>query len=159
MINLSEILPQLFIGSQPRSDIDVGVLKRAGVNAVLNLQTDQDFVDWGVPWDRLRVCYEQHDIVVQRSPILDFDPTDLRARLAGAVESLDQLVTDHSRTYVHCTAGFGRAPAVTIAYLAWYRDFSLEQAYTHVTECRSCAPSMEAIRLADADRLQQVQNG
>lgn len=159
MISFSQILPELFIGSQPRSDIDVGVLNRAGVTAVLNLQSDQDFIDWGIRWDELEEHYQMKGIAVQRLPILDFDVLDLRANLAEAAQILDQLITSHMRTYLHCTAGFGRAPAVAIAYLSWYRGWSLEKAHSHVTERRSCAPSMEAVRLADADRMEQARNG
>lgn len=31
------------------------------------------------------------------------------------------------RVYVHCTAGLGRAPAVVIAYLFWFKDMGLDE--------------------------------
>ena len=31
------------------------------------------------------------------------------------------------RVYVHCTAGLGRAPAVIIAYLFWFKDLGLDE--------------------------------
>ena len=33
----------------------------------------------------------------------------------------------HVRVYVHCTAGLGRAPAVIIAYLFWFKDMGLDE--------------------------------
>ncbi|MDH3689882.1 MAG: dual specificity protein phosphatase family protein [Gammaproteobacteria bacterium] len=151
MINFSQILPQLFIGSQPRSEVDVGVLKRAGIGAVLNLQTDKDFIDWGIDWNQLEQHYAQQAIAVSRVPILDFNPVDLSAKLVSAAEELDRMLTPHQRVYLHCTAGIGRAPTVAIAYLSWHRDMELDEAHTLVTEARSCAPSVDAIRLANAE--------
>lgn len=54
-------------------------------------------------------CLERGDVAHNRYPIRDFDPFDLRRKLAGAV----QLVADQARqlqgtgkkVYIHCTAG------------------------------------------------------
>jgi hypothetical protein len=55
------------------------------------------------------------------------------------------------RVYVHCTAGLGRAPAVVIAYLYWFRGLALHQAYDFLTSIRPCGPKKEAIRGATFD--------
>ena len=44
--------------------------------------------------------------------------------------------------YVHCTAGLGRAPAVCIAYMYWFLDMSLDEAYQRLTEIRPCGPKV-----------------
>lgn len=36
------------------------------------------------------------------------------------------------RVYVHCTAGLGRAPAVCIAYMFWFKDMGLDEVSTQV---------------------------
>jgi protein-tyrosine phosphatase len=55
--------------------------------------------------------------------------------------------------YVHCTAGLGRAPAAIIAYLFWFQNYSLEEAYSKLTAVRPCGPKKAAIRAATFDLL------
>lgn len=41
--------------------------------------------------------------------------------LPRAVSSLEWAISEgKGRVYVHCTAGLGRAPAVSIAYIFWF---------------------------------------
>ena len=42
MIDVSQILPNLFVGSFPKSTEDIDRLRREGITAVLNVQTDDD---------------------------------------------------------------------------------------------------------------------
>lgn len=45
----------------------------------------------------------------------DFDATDLRLRLPAVVSKLYKAVNQNGGvTYVHCTAGLGRAPATAV---------------------------------------------
>jgi hypothetical protein len=45
----------------------------------------------------------------------DFDAFDLRLRLPAVVSKLHKLVNRNGGvTYIHCTAGLGRAPAVAV---------------------------------------------
>jgi hypothetical protein len=45
----------------------------------------------------------------------DFDAFDLRLRLPAVVSKLHKLVNCNGGvTYIHCTAGLGRAPAVAV---------------------------------------------
>jgi len=153
VINLNRIQPELFVGTCPRTPIDVDLLKSGPrITAVLNLQTDEDFVNQELDWQTVRHHYLARDLVITRWPIRDFDPLDLRRRLVGAVEQLQTLLSAGHRVYLHCTAGVGRAPGVAIAYLSWIQGWDLEQAHRFVTERRACAPYIEAIREATADR-------
>ncbi|MFC1664272.1 dual specificity protein phosphatase family protein [Pseudomonadota bacterium] len=153
MINYNQITAEIFVGSYPSNRLDVERL-RSGlkITAVLNLQTDKDFIDWGINWKELSKIYLQTDMVVERVPIQDFDGVDLSARLIHAVDCLDRLITIGHRVYVHCTAGIGRAPATVVAYLAWCLDWSIDDAEAHLLKSRSCAPNMDAIRHADSER-------
>ena len=93
--------------------------------------------------------------------------------------TLAKLRENGNRGYVHCTAGLGRAPGVGIAYLYWFRDMSLDEAYSFLTSkrvrivclpvlvilyvvcslmcgvpvaiCQPCGPKREAIRGATYD--------
>ncbi len=154
MINLNRIQPELYVGTYPQSAVDIARLKTGPrVTAVVNLQTEADFAALRIDWGRLTRHYLEHDIVVQRWPIRDFDPQDLRARLAGAVDTLEQLLAAGHRAYVHCTAGVCRAPSVAIAYLAWCQGWELDDAYRYVRRQRTCDPYLEAIQAAASDRL------
>ena len=45
----------------------------------------------------------------------DFDAFDLRLRLPAVVSKLHKLINCNGGvTYIHCTAGLGRAPAVAV---------------------------------------------
>ena len=47
--------------------------------------------------------------------IRDFDAFDLRLRLPAVVSKLHKLINCNGGvTYIHCTAGLGRAPAVAV---------------------------------------------
>jgi hypothetical protein len=152
-VDVSQILPNLFVGSYPASPADIDRLRREfGVTAVLNVQTDDDMHYWGVPWRRLEAHYRKAGIEVRRVPVRDFDPDDLRRKLPQCVDALDQLLEVGRTVYVHCNMGMNRSPSIVIAYLHWVLGRDLEQATAHVLKCRSCDPYIEAIRLASEDR-------
>ena len=82
MIDVSQILPNLFVGTFPKSTEDIDRLRREGITAVLNVQTQEDFAYWGVNWYRLRPYYREAGVEVRRVPVRDFDPDDLRPEVA-----------------------------------------------------------------------------
>jgi protein-tyrosine phosphatase len=60
----------------------------------------------------------------------DFDAFDLRLRLPAVVSKLHKLVNCNGGvTYIHCTAGLGRAPAVALAYMFWILGYSLNEGH------------------------------
>jgi len=54
-------------------------------------------------------CLDRGDVAHNRYPIRDFDPFDLRMKLAGAVklvaEQVQKLQGTNKKVYIHCTAG------------------------------------------------------
>lgn len=149
VIHFNQIVEGVFVGMCPAGRDDAENLKRAlGVSAVLNLQTDEDFEEWGVEWPQLEQAYHELGIEVRRVPIADLDPEDLRDKLRSAVEALRELVSGGHRVYLHCTAGVERSPTVVVAYLAWSEGWSVDQAGEHVKRVRYCAPDLELIRRA-----------
>lgn len=153
MIHYNTILDDIFVGTYPQDSDDIAELREVlGITAILNLQTDSDMQAWGLDWAHVSGYYKQYDIDLARVPIVDFDPVDLRKELANGVDALDTLVEQGHCVYVHCTAGIGRAPAVVIAWLAWYRDWQLDEAISFVKQRRVCSPAVEAIREATRDR-------
>ncbi|KAL0322191.1 UNVERIFIED_CONTAM: Phosphoglucan phosphatase DSP4, amyloplastic [Sesamum calycinum] len=72
------------------------------------------------------------DIQHLRAEIRDFDAFDLRMRLPAVVSKLYKAINRNGGvTYIHCTAGLGRAPATASK--------------------RSCFPKLDAIKSATAD--------
>jgi len=47
----------------------------------------------------------------------------------------------------------GRAPATALAYMYWYRDFTLEDAFEKLRAVRPCNPRLQAVRQATCDTL------
>ena len=80
----SQILPNLFVGSHPDDADDIDELKSAGITAVLNLQSEDDFEYLGIGWSRLSASYFAAGIEVRRFPVQDFDDDDLRNKLPQA---------------------------------------------------------------------------
>jgi protein-tyrosine phosphatase len=153
-MDYSQILPNLFVGSHPDDADDVEALKGAGITAVLNLQSEDDFEYLGIGWSRLHACYFAAGIEVRRVPVQDFDDDDLRNKLPEAVQALKELL-DHGHTvFVHCSAGVNRSPSTVICYLHWEQGSDLDEAVKQVRTCRNCSPVMEVIQLATRDRKQ-----
>jgi protein-tyrosine phosphatase len=145
------IVPQLYVGSHPRGVDDIKLLKRqGGITTVLNLQTDDDMRHFGLDWDLFLSDYRDSKIDVRRVPVRDFDSDDLEIKLPICVATLNELIQSSHTVYLHCSAGAGRSPTVAIAYLFWRRDWDLDRALAHVTQCRPCSPCMEAIARATA---------
>ncbi|KAI3428039.1 hypothetical protein D9Q98_006425 [Chlorella vulgaris] len=154
--NWSRILPDLVVGSclQTPADVDK-VAEGEDVRTVLCLQEDSDMayfdLDLSPITDRIK---ERGGITHVRHRIRDFDPFSLRMELPGAVAALAQNAAANGGTsYVHCTAGLGRAPATALAYMWWFKGIHLEDAYELLTGIRTCKPNANAIRNAAADIL------
>jgi protein-tyrosine phosphatase len=158
MRDYDQILPELWVGACPRAPKDIDRLsRRAGITAVVNLQTDEDFVRLAIDWARVERHYHDRGIEIRRVAVTDFDAVDLRHKLPHAVQTVDELIRAGHTTYLHCSLGVGRAPSVAISYLAWCRDWGLDQAWHHVKTKRECAPSFEAIWLATRERSDREQ--
>ena len=76
----------------------------------MNLQEDSDMAYFDLDLAPIRQrCLDRGDVAHNRYPIRDFDPFDLRMKLAGAVklvaEQVQKLQGTNKKVYIHCTAG------------------------------------------------------
>ncbi|KAL9318119.1 hypothetical protein ACSQ67_014636 [Phaseolus vulgaris] len=95
-----------------------------------------------------------HDVQHLRAEIRDFDAFDLRMQLPAVVSKLYKAVNSNGGvTYIHCTAGLGRAPAVATAYMFWVLGYTFKEAHTLLQSKRECFPKLDAIKSATADIL------
>ena len=81
MINFSRVEADIFIGSAPKIEVDVGRLKQTQISAVLSLQSDNDLNIHRIDWKKLQSTYQYNGINVQRFQINDFDEVDLANKL------------------------------------------------------------------------------
>jgi Dual specificity phosphatase, catalytic domain len=151
-LTYAQILPNLFIGSHPRTIDDIDRLRReAGITAVLNIHTDDDMRSVDLDFPPLEAHYKACSIVLRRTPMVE-EQVELRAKLYNSVQALSLLLAEGHTVYLHCTAGIGRAPTVAIGYLHTCLGWGLDDAINHVKLARQCAPHVEALRLALADQ-------
>ncbi|MGI9291002.1 MAG: dual specificity protein phosphatase family protein [Gammaproteobacteria bacterium] len=140
MINFSRIQDNLFVGTCPTGVLDIKRLCQAGISAVVNLQSDRDFVALGIDWQAMEHLYYEMELAVYRVPMIDFDESDIARLLPEAVRSLDTALSAGHRVYLHCTAGRERSPTTAVAWLSWCSGLSLDQALSLVREARVSNP-------------------
>ncbi len=147
----SNILDGLYVGPCPQSDEDVRQLKSSGVTALMNLQTDDDFVRWSIKWPPVEEACIKEGIKTFRYPIFDFDLVDLMQRLGGAVKLLVELIEDHTAD-LHCTAGINRSPTVAIAYIMHTQNKDHKTALSEFKEIHNSEPYARALMGWEEDR-------
>ncbi|CAL0321236.1 unnamed protein product [Lupinus luteus] len=154
-INYNFIRPDLIVGSCLQSPEDVDKLRKIGVKTIFCLQQDSDLEYFGVDINAIREYAKAFDDIQHlRAEIRDFDSFDLRMRLPAVLSELYKAVNSNGGvTYIHCTAGLGRAPAVALAYMFWVQGYKLNDAVGLLLSKRSCFPKLDAIKSATADIL------
>ncbi|XP_020880641.1 phosphoglucan phosphatase DSP4, chloroplastic isoform X2 [Arabidopsis lyrata subsp. lyrata] len=154
-MNYNFIRPDLIVGSCLQTPEDVDKLRKIGVKTIFCLQQDPDLEYFGVDIRSIQAYAKKHsDIQHIRCEIRDFDAFDLRMRLPAVVSTLYKAVKRNGGvTYVHCTAGMGRAPAVALTYMFWVQGYKLMEAHKLLMSKRSCFPKLDAIRNATIDIL------
>uniref|UniRef100_A0A2P2KIP6 Uncharacterized protein MANES_10G053500 n=1 Tax=Rhizophora mucronata TaxID=61149 RepID=A0A2P2KIP6_RHIMU len=154
-MNYNFIRPDLIVGSCLQTPEDVDKLQKIGVKTIFCLQQDPDLEYFGVDIGAIREYAKTcGDVQHLRAEIRDFDAFDLRIRLPAVVSKLYKAINQNGGvTYVHCTAGMGRAPATVMAYMFWVQGYKLKEAHDLLLSKRSCFPKLDAIKSATADIL------
>jgi protein-tyrosine phosphatase len=146
------IRPDLLVGEYP-APADAAWLRDAhGVTAVVSLQDDGDLASKGLRLAELERAYAAQAIAFHRIPIPDGDDRNLAARLGDILALLDRLLDEGHRVYLHCNAGFNRAPTAAIACLHVREKLALAAARDAVKERRHCVPYMRALEAYFAAR-------
>ncbi|KAJ6349945.1 hypothetical protein OIU78_006189 [Salix suchowensis] len=154
-MNYNFIRPDLIVGSCLQTPEDVDKLRKIGVKTIFCLQQDPDLEYFGVDISAIRDYAKAcGDIQHLRARIRDFDGFDVRKRIPAVVSKLYKAINRNGGvTYIHCTAGLGRAPAVAMAYMFWFQGYKLSDARDLLLSKRSCFPNLDAIKSATADIL------
>jgi hypothetical protein len=145
-LNWGEITPRILVGTCPMATADLDRIgAEAGVSAVLSVQHDDCLAYWDIDYAEMRTHGERLGLRMARRPMRDFDIPDQRRNLARAVRALADLRSEGHRTYVHCTAGLGRAPLTVLSYLVWVEGLPSEEAIGLILRGRPDAvPAWEA---------------
>lgn len=148
-----EITPTVVIGSCPMTVKDLHrIHAETGVSAVLSVQHDDCHAYWSIDYAAMSQAAEDAGLLMARYPIRDFDVDDMRRQLPDAVSALSAFQIENHRTYVHCTAGLGRAPLVVLGYLILVEQRDPEQAIRTLLNGRPGAvPAWEALHGARQD--------
>ena len=142
---LHAIRPWLLVGEYPAPGDAPWLRAEHGVTAVVCLQDDADLASKGLVLARLEDAYRTHGLAFHRIPVPDGDDRHLIARLDDIVTTLATLRDAGARVYLHCNAGFNRAPTAAIAFLHRHEGLPLAAARDHVKRCRPCVPYMRAL--------------
>ena len=119
---------KIYIGPYPQSLDDFKLISEAGINSILNVQSDKDLIFRQINHQLQLKQAKDCGIKINRYPIEDFNQEDLAEKLKGAGDLLNKLLKEGNTVYVHCTAGMSRAAATVIIYLVLYEDFTVEDA-------------------------------
>ncbi|HEY8516056.1 MAG TPA: dual specificity protein phosphatase family protein [Candidatus Binatia bacterium] len=138
---------QLVVGEYPTPADAVWLREEHRIDAVVSLQDDADLASKNLRLAELVQAYAEAGIAFHHHPVADGDAEDLARSLPAILARLEELLAAGRRVYVHCNAGFNRAPTVAIAYLRAHRGMSHEEAWRSVKERRSCAPYRRALEL------------
>jgi protein-tyrosine phosphatase len=149
---LDVVLPELLVGEYPRVEDLAWLRDEHGVTAVVSLQDDADLASKRLSAADLAQACAAVGLHHHRAPVADGDPVALAIRLPAIVERLHALIAAGGRVYLHCNAGYNRAPTVAIAYVHVHHGLSLDDACALVKQRRSCVPYMSALRGRYGDR-------
>lgn len=139
-LNWDAITPNIIVGSCPRSPEDIDrMVDEAGIDAVLNLQSNLCFDALKIPFEAIRKRAVERGIRLERVEIRDFDHADQSLMLPVAVRVLNSLLARGMKVYVHCTAGINRATLTTVGHLTFVQGMDLEDAVAKVKSARPIA--------------------
>ena len=130
MSDLDQIVPNIYVGSCLTTTDEIDNLKDMCITAVLNLQTDDDFVQENINWQRLAEHYRQVKVEVLRIEVRG--PGVLQVKLTDCLDALRNLLAQGHAVLVHCTDGQNRAPTVVIGHLHKVLGWELDEAVTHI---------------------------
>ena len=155
ILDCNEIIPdRLWVGGHVRPQ-DVGHLKFIGITTVVNIQSDEDIKNCGIPLKRIIKAYNEAGLELRRAPTPDFDKEALIANLPQCVAEVEAaLQPPWARVYLHCTAGINRSPTTAAAFLIRTRGFSAQEAFDYVNARRHCSPYLNILeRYAESLKL------
>ncbi|KAK6618293.1 hypothetical protein RUM44_002745 [Polyplax serrata] len=128
-LQIAQILNYLYLGSQdPAQDSDL--LEKNGITHVLSIGVD-------LPQKNLPNCH------FQKVELLDEPGVNMFDALQFSINFINNVIAENgnNKIFVHCNAGYSRAPAIIIGYLMKTLGLSLQEALCKVNEKRKVKPN------------------
>ena len=147
---LNQIVPGLLVGEYPNLEDLPWLRDDHGVTAIVSLQDDADLASKRLRLADIERACAATGLAFHRHPIMDGDPEALAYALRHIAAVLDELLISGACVYLHCNAGYNRAPTVAIAFLHAHRQLSIPAATALVKERRPCVPYASAVERAFA---------
>jgi protein-tyrosine phosphatase/nicotinamidase-related amidase len=113
---------------------DILVMKESGITSVINLVTDHELEEYGVP--ELMEAYKEAGFDAYRLRIQD-QGVSLKEEMQSGVKWLHEKAEKQEKILIHCVGGLGRTGTLLACYLKYAAGFSAEQAIALVRKCRS----------------------
>ncbi|TNV79982.1 hypothetical protein FGO68_gene17402 [Halteria grandinella] len=149
----------IYIGPYPQTQDDVEALFQAGITGVLNVQTEDDFMQRSIDWSKMQAYYKGRNIQPECCPVQDLEKPDVDLNLSLGAKKLDEMLKRKLKVYVHCTTGMDRAPAVVLTYLSIFYDMDPNIADQFVKSHRSVSqPDLAAVKRAVSNGKRGVYN-
>ena len=124
----------IYIGDCPQTLNDINELKNRNINAILNLQSENEINSRQINKELINNEAEKNSIEIVNFPIEEFSNEDLINKLKEAGDKLRELVKEGDIVFVHCGDGMNRSACTIIIYLILYEKFTLEQARDYVKQ-------------------------
>ena len=124
----------IYIGDCPQTLNDINELKNRNINAILNLQSENEINSRQINKELINNEAEKNSIEIVNFPIDEFSNEDLINKLKEAGDKLRELVKEGDIVFVHCGDGMNRSACTIIIYLILYEKFTLEQARDYVKQ-------------------------
>ena len=144
---VSEVADRLLVGAYLVPDDFAWLHAQHRVTAVVCLQDDADLAARGLESAALGEASAVAGIAWHHLAVSDADVEALGLRLPDIVRRLIDLLDRGECVYLHCSAGFNRAPTAAIAYLYARGGLDLEAATACVEARRSCQPYAQALEI------------
>jgi protein-tyrosine phosphatase len=146
ILRYCRITPQIYVGAQFREK-GKELLKREGINAVVNMRIEFDDAAEGLSLDHY--CH---------LPTIDDDAPSIAALTRG-VAFIHEIIEQGGKVYIHCAGGVGRAPTMAAAYYI-SQGMTLEQALGLIRKSRPFINVMPAQmeRLYEWQKIYHVEN-
>ena len=91
-LKFSQITPNIYVGSYPKSQADILTLKQHGITTIFSIQTEKDFRNHGISPHYFKLLCEENGVAFKRYSIEDMNNEDFISRAEGGVKIMRDLM-------------------------------------------------------------------
>lgn len=113
----------LWFGSYPADASDIQSIRRHGIKAILNVQTEAELALREIDIRKIQATCMQQQIQFMRLPLKENDEGEYAFDLFRICQKINQIIEVERKgpLLVHCTSGVTRSPTVALAYLCIFK--------------------------------------